>query len=52
MPNLKFRFPEIYSLTIGKKIPGRQSGLPLSRKWENTQITFNTDKEIFLNSFS
>lgn len=32
-----------------KKNPGRQSNLPLSRKWENTQITFNTDKEIFLN---
>ncbi|MCG6140327.1 sulfatase [Leptospira mtsangambouensis] len=32
-----------------KKNPGRQSGLPLSRKWENTQVTFNTDKEIFLN---
>ncbi|PJZ38887.1 sulfatase [Leptospira levettii] len=32
-----------------KKNPGRQSGLPLSRKWENTQITFNTNKEIFLN---
>ncbi|PJZ47178.1 sulfatase [Leptospira brenneri] len=32
-----------------KKNPGRQSRLPLSRKWENTQITFNTDKEIFLN---
>ncbi|MCW7468815.1 sulfatase [Leptospira kanakyensis] len=32
-----------------KKNPGRQSNLPLSRKWENTQVTFNTDKEIFLN---
>lgn len=32
-----------------KKNPGRQSGLPHSRKWENTQITFNSDKEIFLN---
>ncbi|TGM02330.1 sulfatase [Leptospira jelokensis] len=32
-----------------KKNPGRQSGLPLSRKWENTQITFNTNKDIFLN---
>ncbi|TGL51559.1 sulfatase [Leptospira kemamanensis] len=32
-----------------KKNPGRQSDLPLSRKWENTQITFNTNKEIFLN---
>lgn len=32
-----------------KKNPGRQSDLPLSRKWENTQVTFNTDKEIFLN---
>ncbi|TGM63763.1 sulfatase [Leptospira meyeri] len=32
-----------------KKNPGRQSNLPLSRKWENTQVTFNTDKGIFLN---
>jgi arylsulfatase A-like enzyme len=32
-----------------KKNPGRQSGLPISRKWENTQITFNTDKNLFVN---
>jgi arylsulfatase A-like enzyme len=32
-----------------KKNPGRQSGLPISRKWENTQITFNTDKTLFVN---
>ncbi|MDZ4724584.1 MAG: sulfatase [Leptospira sp.] len=32
-----------------KKNPGRQSALPVSRKWENTQITFNTDKNLFIN---
>jgi arylsulfatase A-like enzyme len=32
-----------------KKNPGRQSRLPIERKWENTQITFNTDKELFVN---
>ncbi|MDF3818558.1 sulfatase [Leptospira sp. 96542] len=32
-----------------KKNPGRHSNLPSQRKWENTQITFNTNKTIFLN---
>lgn len=32
-----------------KKNPGRLATLPKERKWENTQITFNTNKEIFLN---
>ncbi|TGN09822.1 sulfatase [Leptospira ilyithenensis] len=32
-----------------KKNPGRHSGLPIERKWENTQITFNTDKTLFIN---
>ncbi|WP_411824515.1 sulfatase [Leptospira sp. 'Mane'] len=32
-----------------KKNPGRHSNLPTSRKWENTQITFNTDKTLFIN---
>jgi arylsulfatase A-like enzyme len=32
-----------------KKNPGRHSHLPIERKWENTQMTFNTDKSIFLN---
>ncbi len=32
-----------------KKNPGRLSELPISRKWENTQITFNTDKNLFIN---
>lgn len=32
-----------------KKNPGRQSELSIERKWENTQITFNTDKSLFIN---
>ncbi len=32
-----------------KKNPGRHSGLPLERKWENMQMTFNTDPSVFLN---
>ncbi|GBF51622.1 type I phosphodiesterase/nucleotide pyrophosphatase [Leptospira ryugenii] len=32
-----------------KKNPGRQTSLPTKRKWQNTQITFNTDKELFIN---
>ncbi len=32
-----------------KKNPGRLSNMPTHRKWENTQVTFNTDKEVFLN---
>ncbi|TGN19836.1 DUF229 domain-containing protein [Leptospira idonii] len=32
-----------------KKNPGRHSSLPISEKWKNTQITFNTDKNLFIN---
>lgn len=51
LPRAKSSFPVSEDLLPyhWKKNPGRLAALPTERKWENTQITFNTDKEIFLN---
>ncbi|MCE9501501.1 MAG: hypothetical protein K8R21_13525, partial [Leptospira sp.] len=32
-----------------KKNPGRYSSLAEKKKWQNTQVTFNTDKRLFIN---
>lgn len=46
----QFPFQESRDLSYHwKKNPGRHSQLPIEHKWKNTQITFNTNPEIFLN---
>ncbi len=46
----QFRFDEKKELVSHwKKNPGRFSGLTQTKKWLNTQITFNTDKKFFIN---
>ncbi len=46
----KFRFDDKKDLVSHwKKNPGRFSGLDQTKKWLNTQITFNTDKTYFIN---
>lgn len=43
-------FQEIQHLNSHwKKNPGRHSGLSSERKWENIQMTFNSDPSVFLN---
>jgi arylsulfatase A-like enzyme len=46
----KFRFEEKKDIVSHwKKNPSRFSGLAQTKKWLNTQITFNTDKTYFIN---